>query len=741
MRQRLECGETPALAWAEGLKRAREESAQDGAAVSHEGTGGSLTRMPSRLPPNLERHFELVEGSDLGEGSVAVVRRVRDKRDGQIMALKVMEKHPLLIRNMAQQVHREVKLQSAMKHPNILRLFDFLEDDTHIFMLLELAGCGGLLGLMQSQPKGRLCEGLGGWLYGQIVEGVNYLHGQGCVHRDLKPDNILLGDACCPKVCDFGWCADLNDGTGPRRTTCGTLDYMAPEVLLNEGHGLPVDLWSLGILLYEMLAGHTPFVCMSSRSSEEFVANVTKVDYPFPPWFSNEVCHLVHCLLQRQPSHRWTTQQVLGHCWVTRLCDAVNKPGDQGVSAAVAQISPQTANLTQGQQQQSSARPARQQSPLGEGARLGQRRATAVTSPGVWAAALTSGLVASSPSTSHQGLPCSAASTARRPNSPIVCCKAGSHASGTADSIPANVQSQGTTTTPSTATTLHGSSTACWLSTNGIPLALQYGVGSSQGTAPPQGVSVTSSPGSAATTPVTLAAGNSASSAAAGPQPSPQPLPNPPGSPVRTFRHVHGLLPPTVHTAAGSSVSTATTHGSGGASGTSGGNALPGTPLQRASTASWPGCSVSPHRDQAHTAKRSSAEPPPPQMWPAAASTGASGTSAGGCRGHPMQVGGMPMPCGAPSAGTPTTTAAGCSSGSAPGGVMPVLAASGSGTPLPPFPCQASPRAVFGRASAAAALTAAPPPPTSVSTGRCNTWQSCPPSPAFYQVVIDAFAP
>jgi len=340
---------------------------------------------------------------------------------------------------------------------------------------------------------------------------------------------------------------------------------------------------------------------------------------------------------------------------------------------------------------------------LGEGARLGQRRATDITSASNWATALTSGLVASSPSTSRQGLPCSTASTARRPNSPLVSCKAGSHASGAADSI-----SQGATATPSMATSLRRGSTTCWLSTNGMPLTLQYGTGSFPGTALPQGVSINSSPGSAATAAAALTSGNSASSVAAGPQPSPQPLPNPPGSPVRTFRHVHGLFPPA---AAGNSASTVATQGRDGASGTS--CALPGTPLQCASTASWPGCSVSPHRDQAHTAKRSSAEPPPPQLWPAVASTGTNSTSAGGNRVHPMQVGGRPMPTGGPSTGAPT--AAGCSSGSAPGGVMPVLAASGSGTPLPPFPCQASPRAVFGRASAAAALAAAPPPPILVA--------------------------
>lgn len=302
-------------AFAAMQRRALEQAAHQNGESGSRGNGACLSTMPSRLPPALERHFELAEGGDLGEGSVAIVRRIRDKRDGQTLALKVMEKHPLFIRNMAQQVHREVKLQSMMKHPNVLRLFDFLEDDSHIYMLLELAGSGGFLDLLQRQPGGRLLEPAGGWMYAQVVEGLSYLHDKNCIHRDLKPDNILLGEAYCPKICDFGWCADLSEGSS-RRTTCGTLDYMAPEVLLNEGHGLPVDLWSLGILLYEILSGHTPFLCTRSKTGDEFLTRVVEVKYPFPPWFSNEACHLVHCLLQRQPSHRWPTPKVLSHPWL-----------------------------------------------------------------------------------------------------------------------------------------------------------------------------------------------------------------------------------------------------------------------------------------------------------------------------------------------------------------------------------------------------------------------------------------
>jgi len=296
---------------------------------NHEITQSSLTSMPERLPQSLERNFQVHAGSDLGEGSVAIVRRIRDRRDDRELALKVVEKQPLLIRNMAAQVQREVRLQGSFKHPNVVRLHDFIEDATHIYMILELAGCGSLLGLMQRHHGGRLPEAPAGWLFQQVVEGVSYLHGQGCIHRDLKPDNILLGDGHVPKVCDFGWCADVSEGT-PRRTMCGTMDYMAPEVINSEGHDLPVDLWSLGVMLYELMSGHTPFVCgISTGSNEEFFEKVQRVEYPFPPWFSNEACHLVHCLLQRQPEHRWITSKVLKHPWIINFYDApkqANRP-------------------------------------------------------------------------------------------------------------------------------------------------------------------------------------------------------------------------------------------------------------------------------------------------------------------------------------------------------------------------------------------------------------------------------
>eukprot|EP00928_Gymnodinium_smaydae_P034536 TRINITY_DN24447_c0_g1_i2.p1 TRINITY_DN24447_c0_g1~~TRINITY_DN24447_c0_g1_i2.p1 ORF type:complete len:845 (-),score=108.47 TRINITY_DN24447_c0_g1_i2:206-2677(-) len=287
---------------------------------------GSLSQTPAKYPQHLETYFELNEGGELGEGSVAIVRRIRDRRDGRWLALKLMEKQPLLIRNMAPQVHLEVKMQSSLKHPNVLRLFDFLEDDTHIYMILELAESGGLVALLHRQIGYKLPETSAGWLFGQMMEGVAYLHSKACAHRDLKPDNVLLGESYCPKICDFGWCADLSEYS-PRKTKCGTIDYMAPEILLNEGHALPVDIWCLGVTLYELLSGHVPFHSGAGESMSDFCEKVARVEYSFPPWISSQARHLVHCMLQRNAGHRMVALQVLDHPWIAKYFSGPKQAG------------------------------------------------------------------------------------------------------------------------------------------------------------------------------------------------------------------------------------------------------------------------------------------------------------------------------------------------------------------------------------------------------------------------------
>ncbi|CAE6923740.1 unnamed protein product [Symbiodinium sp. CCMP2592] len=276
----------------------------------------TLTTLPEHLPRDLTQKYKFIDAHSLGSGAVARVCRMQELETGRHVAVKVVEKYPLQIRNMITQMEREIRVHKRLRHPNILRLHACFEDSTHWYMVLELAS--RLVNLLVRHPWKRLREPQAGWLFGQVVDGVSHLHLQGCVHRDLKPDNVLIVEDC-PKICDFGWCAELNEGQ--RRTFCGTFDYMAPEVIFGEGHGAEADVWSLGITLYELLAGGTPFASQSAAggrtaASETFQERIHKVDYVFPNWFSSEVCHLVNGMLQRYPHQRYTASKVLEHKWL-----------------------------------------------------------------------------------------------------------------------------------------------------------------------------------------------------------------------------------------------------------------------------------------------------------------------------------------------------------------------------------------------------------------------------------------
>eukprot|EP00931_Biecheleriopsis_adriatica_P094554 TRINITY_DN68193_c0_g1_i1.p1 TRINITY_DN68193_c0_g1~~TRINITY_DN68193_c0_g1_i1.p1 ORF type:complete len:453 (-),score=89.36 TRINITY_DN68193_c0_g1_i1:61-1419(-) len=280
-----------------------------------------LTRPPPQLPPKLVASgFEDASGKDalqpavIGEGAYASVRRLRHNPSGDVVALKIVEKQPLIIRDMLPQLTRELRIQGALQHRHILRLLSTFEDELYVYLLLEYCGGGTLRSLCEAEDSRRLSESVAAGHFFQILQGVAFMHQCGCVHRDLKPENILLTAPNCEvRICDFGWSAEV---TVERAllTACGTPNYWAPEQFERSPQGFHTDIWALGNLLYEILVGHAPFW----GSQAEIQQKVLAVDVRFPPGLlCQDAMHLIHCHLQLAPAARapaaWTLSH---HAWL-----------------------------------------------------------------------------------------------------------------------------------------------------------------------------------------------------------------------------------------------------------------------------------------------------------------------------------------------------------------------------------------------------------------------------------------
>mmetsp|Transcript_25731 Transcript_25731/g.60047 ORF Transcript_25731/g.60047 Transcript_25731/m.60047 type:complete len:550 (+) Transcript_25731:2-1651(+) len=274
----------------------------------------SLTKPPAKLPRALEQEFE-VDGSDLlGSGSFAVIQRLRQRNSGKLAALKVVEKYPLHIREMLPQLKREVKIQGQLKHRHILQLHSCLEDDNYVYMLLEYCAGGSLWELCARMPSRRLAETRASLYFMQILSAVDHMHRHGCIHRDLKTENMLLtrNDEEI-RICDFGWSAEVQIERA-LRTTCGTPKFWAPEIFDGVPQTSAVDLWALGTLLYELLVGHAPFW----GNNDELRRKVLAVDVRYPPGLlSTEAVDILHCLMQKEPKRRVPAGKLLSeHQWL-----------------------------------------------------------------------------------------------------------------------------------------------------------------------------------------------------------------------------------------------------------------------------------------------------------------------------------------------------------------------------------------------------------------------------------------
>jgi serine/threonine protein kinase len=172
-----------------------------------------------------------------------------------VVALKTLIKEELVKDGAERQVRREIEIQQNLRHPNVLRLYGYFHDKNRIFLILEFAGLGELY--KQLCKAGKFSEKRSARYTDQMADALAYLHSKHVIHRDIKPENLLLGLNGELKIADFGW--SVHAPGGRRSTRCGTLDYLAPEMVEERPHNERVDHWTLGVLLYEFLCGCPPF--------------------------------------------------------------------------------------------------------------------------------------------------------------------------------------------------------------------------------------------------------------------------------------------------------------------------------------------------------------------------------------------------------------------------------------------------------------------------------------------------
>ena len=216
----------------------------------------------------------------IGTGTFGKVYSYRNLIDNKLYAIKHMNKNRLnkTLKGL-RGIYEEIYIQSRIFHQNIVRLLYVKESSQSYDLIMEYANGGTLFYYIRD--KKYLSEKESFKFFSQIINAVYFLHKNDYIHRDIKPENILLYDNNNCKLCDFGWCVRIEEGK-QRNTYCGTTEYMSPEIINNKNYSKEIDIWSLGILLYEMVHGYSPFKPdKEDFDPEEVIDNIKIHDLKF----------------------------------------------------------------------------------------------------------------------------------------------------------------------------------------------------------------------------------------------------------------------------------------------------------------------------------------------------------------------------------------------------------------------------------------------------------------------------
>ncbi|KAJ0033622.1 hypothetical protein NQD34_000729 [Periophthalmus magnuspinnatus] len=245
-------------------------------------------------------------GRFLGKGGFAKCFEITDLESKQVFAGKIVPKALILKQHQREKMSSEIAIHKSLNHPNVVGFHGFFEDDDFVFVVLELCRRRSLLELHKrrkavTEPEAR-------YLMMQLLKGVQYLHNNRIIHRDLKLGNIFLNDDMDLKIGDFGLATKIEFDGERKKTLCGTPNYIAPEVLCKKGHSYEVDVWSPGCILYTLLVGKPPF---ETSCLKETYSRIKKNNYTIPWHINPSASSLIKRMLHADPSQRPTVTELL----------------------------------------------------------------------------------------------------------------------------------------------------------------------------------------------------------------------------------------------------------------------------------------------------------------------------------------------------------------------------------------------------------------------------------------------
>jgi serine/threonine protein kinase len=245
--------------------------------------------------------------SKIGAGSYSKVYKAIDSETGTIVAIKIIITSKLNA-SLIQRLSKEIEILNNLKHSNIIALLNYSITDKHIYLVMDFCN-GGTVGdkIGKLTTEAQVKE-----VVKQIIDGMLYLQNKNILHRDIKPANILFTTENIVKIIDFGFSSDLKD-SDMYSTICGTPMYMSPELLKCESYNKKTDLWSLGVITYELIHHKNPFG--NPRNISQLLESIKKKNFYYKSSISPECLNFITSLLQETPDLRPDLYDLSKHEW------------------------------------------------------------------------------------------------------------------------------------------------------------------------------------------------------------------------------------------------------------------------------------------------------------------------------------------------------------------------------------------------------------------------------------------